>query len=301
MQRGETSAGAVGEETEPSALRLLRLMAKKGASALPDAAGATFRIEQGSDAPRLLETVPATAMEPLACNGWIAQSADGSWRLTRKGGVALRRALSRSHDPAATHNPRPAPPPEMREAEPRRARPARPSAGPCESPLDWLRRHRDRSGAPLITDEQFAAGERLRADHHFAGLDPRVTASWSVVAPCTRGCGGAAGEIADNVLAARERVNRALMAVGPELAGVLVDVCCNLRGLEQVEQRNGWALRSAKVVLQLALSALARHYGMIPPTACSRPRSRHWGAPDYRPAISEPTPGDPDPSRQVGY
>jgi hypothetical protein len=63
-------------------------------------------------------------------------------------------------------------------------------------------------------------------------------------------------------------------------------VCCHLKGLEDAERAQGWPLRSAKVVLQLALQRLARHYGLVSQdTAAGSARIRHWGTDDYRPAL----------------
>ena len=56
----------------------------------------------------------------------------------------------------------------------------------AESPLGWLKSRKDRNGQPLISDPQFEAGERLRADYWFARLSPRVTANWSALAPSGR-------------------------------------------------------------------------------------------------------------------
>src|SRR6202795_3571532 len=147
------------------------------------------------------------------------------------------------------------------------------SVNASESPLAWLRRRKDRDGEAMISQAQFDAGERLRADFWFAQMAPRVTMSWSAMAPAQRrrraGMTLASdGDLQENIAGARERVRRALAAVGPELAGVLIDVCCHLKGLEEAEHAAGWPQRAGKVVLQLALTRLARHYGHGGLSAC---------------------------------
>lgn len=132
----------------------------------------------------------------------------------------------------------------------------------AESTLAWLARRKGRDGAALIDAVQLEAGERLRADFTFAQLMPRTTMNWNAAAASGRFrfCRDA-DTLTDAVVGARQRVRHALEAVGPEFAGVLVDVCCFLKGLERVERERRWPSRSAKVVLQLGLDCLARHYG----------------------------------------
>jgi hypothetical protein len=132
-----------------------------------------------------------------------------------------------------------------------------------ESPLAWLARHKGRDGRAMISPNQFIAGEKLRADFTRGHLSPRVTSDWSApTAGRSRTSGSGAGEMTDLVVASRQRVRLAMEACGPEFSGLLMDVCCFLRGLEEVERERGWPLRSAKIVLQLALDRLARHYGL---------------------------------------
>ena len=112
----------------------------------------------------------------------------------------------------------------------------------AESPLAWLASRKDKAGRPLLSEVEFAAGEKLRADFWFAEMTLRVTANWSLL---LGGGGGQRGapdigpDIRDSIIAARERVGRALAAVGPDLAGVLIDVCCFLKGLEASERASG--------------------------------------------------------------
>jgi hypothetical protein len=163
-----------------------------------------------------------------------------------------------------------------------------PKACRSESPLVWLRRRKDKSGVPLIREELYQAGERLGLDFRMAEMMPRTTMSWSGLP-----IGGGARttpdlDVRERALLARERVRRALSAVGPEFAGILIDVCCFEMGLEQLERRAGWPDRSGKIVVQYALSALARHYGYLDPRPAAdaaTARIRHWGADDYRPHI----------------
>ncbi len=130
-----------------------------------------------------------------------------------------------------------------------------------ESPLLWMRRRKGKDGAPLINASAFAAGERLRQDYTMANMTPRVTADWSNPSCGSRSGGAGTAHFSDTMIAASQRVDHALIACGPEFSGVLLDLCCFLKGLEQIEREHVWPARSAKVVVNLALARLARHYG----------------------------------------
>ena len=159
-----------------------------------------------------------------------------------------------------------------------------------ESPVGALARRVDKDGKPWLSSDLVTAAERLRRDFELGRLQPRVTANWSASVNSGHRTGEMGGivDLTDMALAARIRVDRALDAVGAELAGLLVDVCCFLKGLETVESERRWPARSAKLVLRIALQSLARHYGLAP-AATGKPGSgqvRHWGAENYRPAIT---------------
>lgn len=132
----------------------------------------------------------------------------------------------------------------------------------AESPLGWLATRKGPDGAPFLSPEEVEAGEKLRTDFESAQMGPRVTQDWrNFLTP--RDGAGAGGGPSEGPAFARDRVGRALADLGPGLADVALRACCFLEGLEATERRMGWAARSGKVVLKIALQRLAAHYGLL--------------------------------------
>lgn len=125
----------------------------------------------------------------------------------------------------------------------------------AESPLAWLARR------GMVGPRQFAASERLRHDFMIAGQAPRVTMRWDP-APVARSHGGSDLDPTMAQLAARQRFDAAVTAVGPGLTDVLWRVICLGEGLETAERALGWPTRAGKLVLKLALDRLVTHYGI---------------------------------------
>lgn len=130
----------------------------------------------------------------------------------------------------------------------------------AESPVAALGRRRDKDGKPFLDAELVQAAERLREDFEAAQMGPRITQNWDrFLTAGDRGgfrpeAGGGGGG------AARDRVALALRDLGPGLGDVVLRVCCFLEGIEAAERRMGWAARSGKIVLRIALMRLRRHY-----------------------------------------
>ena len=261
-------------------------LAKRGAYAVFESAGngrLLVLVDQAGEHAVVGSLDAATHLAAVATGYVHCRPADGTWHLTNAGRSFVRRMLvTRDVSAAATA------PPNAPSQPPTRTKP---EVNDDESPLAWLRARLDKSGQPLISAEQFEAGERLRADLWRARMTPRVTASWSGIPQSRserRGAPDQSHSMADTTIAARQRVERAFKAVGTEHIDLLFDVCGHLKGLEQVERDAGLPQRSGKHFLQLALTALARHYGMLPAAdidARIATRLRHWGAPDYRPSL----------------
>ncbi len=163
----------------------------------------------------------------------------------------------------------------------------------AESPLLRLYHKKDAKGRLYIDAVQLAAGEKLRVDFERAHLNMRVTSAYAE----SSGSGGRHWQMSDNAVEkmslgamdARDRLRAAFAAVGPELSGILYQVCCLVAGFETAEAALALPQRSGKAVLALALTRLARHYGLI---HNRKPQKRdaisHWAMDDYRPQIMPP-------------
>ena len=266
-------------------LRLLRRLAGRGACLVAGADGYRFggdnQVRRGDGA----QPVDAALAEMLRSRGLLEPGTGGSLVLNATAHALLRRHLAGGADSfAAQHQSRIT---VVIEDGGTGRRPV--LVNQDESPLAWLRRHKGRDGKSLIGVSEFAAGERLRSDYERGRIMPRVTANWSATVAAGRRSGDAGGlaELTEAAIGARRRVDRALDAVGPDFAGLLVDFCCFLKGLEEIERARLWPARSAKLVLRLALASLARHYGITTRAAgpAATGQLRHWGADGYRPTI----------------
>lgn len=131
----------------------------------------------------------------------------------------------------------------------------------AESPIAVMGRRRDKDGQPFLAPDLVRAGERLREDFELAQMGPRVAQNWErFLTGGDRGGFRADAGLAEGPGKARERVALALRDLGPGLGDVALRVCCFLEGIESAERRMGWAARSGKVVLRIALQRLKRHY-----------------------------------------
>jgi hypothetical protein len=258
--------------------RLLRLLAEGDRHARREEDSViVVAIRKGVSTP--VARLPARALAPLLASGAVRcrlEAGQSRFMLTAEGRAALfRQARPVEERFGAQHR-------EMA----LRADPDQPGASVSvnlrEDPLAMLaRQDADLPYAPGASG--LAAAERLRLDIERASLPPKMTLNWErlVVDGAQPGQGL---QLSEQQAAARQRVNAALRAVGPDFAGPLFDLCGFGTGIGAFEREAGLPVRSGKVVIGLALRALARHYGLASEAVGpDHARLRRWGTPDSRP------------------
>jgi hypothetical protein len=227
------------------------LLLERGGSSLRTIGPGLYAVRTSPD----LRRRPAMLLDEavfavLARDPGLSPLSDGGWRLTRPRLVRPKPPVGR---PSMIEGRRDVTGPDGRRVSL--------AANLGESPIAWLARRRDASGETWLTLAEVAAAEKLREDFTLAGTLGRLTMTWDA-GPRSAGGRGPGVEPAERARAAKDRIARALDAVGPGLREILEHVCFAGTALEAAERGLGLPRRSGKTVLKLALQRLAVHYGI---------------------------------------
>ncbi len=233
------------DRLESEARRILRRLSEQGACLAVANGMETAVVVREDPNGQTIRTgaVDKEIAEAMALRDWIASGDNGRvlrYRITSAGRAALRDLLANDDEPE-TH---------AANGGEHHAR-----YGMAETPILMLARRRDRDGTPFLSTELVRAGERLREDYEIAAMAGVPEGGWeSLLGRPSEGDVTARG-----AEGAKARLLAALAELGPGLGDVTFRVCCQLEGLESVEKRMGWAARSGKIVLRIALQRLAQH------------------------------------------
>lgn len=271
----KSAANPVSEERlMKDAYRVLQVLARPGAVLAIAAEMQKAVVVQGSDATDNFgkQVVERDVAEAMALKDWIACSTTGrvsKYRITPAGRSLLNqltakrenkvRGFAESQAGFDTRRARSIDLPDAFQAGlERNGRFVLP-----ESPLAALSRRRDKGGDPYLKDFHVRAGERLREDFELAKATVPDRAEWSELeASGFKAFLAFPGEddAGKGAVVAKGRLIAALEDLGPELSEIALRCCCLLEGLETSERQMGFAARSGKVVLRIALMRLHRHY-----------------------------------------
>lgn len=209
--------------------------------------------------------LPAQTAMTLALRGWISASQTIGrvlrYRITPAGRVALRELTAEQENHARTLAEAPA----TFEGAPKGEAVWEENQGVTrmpnqESPVTALSRRKDRDGDPFLNRAMVRSAERLREDYELARVGTRMgdaaPMDWTAVLRNIEDH----KPISTDGNAAAAHVAKALSFLGPGLSEIALRCCCLLEGLETTEKQMGWAARSGKVVLRIALQRLVLHY-----------------------------------------
>lgn len=230
-------------EARRLAERAMRLLSRPGA--VVEAQGLGYGVRLGASRRRsVMLVLDEAAFQALIREATLKPRPQGGWTMAAR--------------PEPSASPPPGRPGMIDEEVATPEGPVRRNLG--ESPIAWLARRRDRDGQPWLTPVEAAAGERLREDFERLGTLGRMTMRWDATPRVDGGRPGLTPAERDG--AARERIAKALAAVGPGLREILERVCLLGSALETAEQSLKLPRRAGKTVLKLALQRLAQHYRM---------------------------------------
>jgi hypothetical protein len=243
---------ALDASAERALKKLLQRMNDQGLSARNDpldpecvilVKAAEARVGEAAKASLSAGRAPRALIEEALRRGLMRVGGRGSFRIEPRAAATGGGGLQ-AQNPASTMRD----PPPVRDAE---------------DPLLRLHRRKTAAGEAWLDDASFLAGERFRRDVTQAAMLPSVTSDWSrLEASASRATPRDPALASDVVVAARQRVREAYRALGPDMGNFVLDICGFLAPLQEAEARRSWPARSGKLVLRLALSRLADHYGI---------------------------------------
>ncbi|MCF2903933.1 DUF6456 domain-containing protein [Octadecabacter sp. CECT 8868] len=209
--------------------------------------------------------LPMQTATTLALRGWISSGQTTTrvlrYRITAGGRVALRELTAMSENNAREMAEGPA----SFTGAPKGVgtwdeKPVPVRAATQDSPVLALSRRKDLDGNPFINRSMVQAAERLREGYELSlvgrSMGTDTSPDWdSMLAKIE------AHEPIERLKnPSADQVAKALSYLGPGLSAIALRCCCLLEGLETTEKQMGWAARSGKVVLRIALQRLVLHY-----------------------------------------
>ena len=261
------------KDFESEAIRVLRRLSETGAvlAAARDMENAVVVREGPEGDTARTAVVELDLAQALALRDWITLTGEpgrvSRYRVTAAGRAALKNLLARAENAATGFA-------DSRAAFDHASRGSPAVAAPrtlqsrgqiSESPLVGLARRRDRKGQLFLSRDLVAAGERLREDFELSRMAEHPAEDWQrlMAAPLDDPIRQGGLTEGSSPEAAQARVSAALAELGLGLGDVVLRCCCYLEGLELAEKRMGWAARSGKIVLRIALTRLKRHYAEL--------------------------------------
>ncbi len=149
----------------------------------------------------------------------------------------------------------------------------------AESPLRRLAARDARSGDPFLKPHLILAGEMVRELVERGRLLPKVTLAYAPdrSAGKARQSRGEGVDITDMAIDARRQLADLREKMSSDCAGIVIDVCGLLKGLQQVESERRLPPRSGKWLLRAGLEQAASVFGLAEAArGRAHTRPRQW-------------------------